>query len=72
MFIDFKKSFYTIDHNLFIKKAENMGLRCIVINWLRSYFNNRKQYVEFRNNKSCLRDFVCGVPHGSILGPSYL
>ena len=44
-----------------IKKAENMGLRGIVINWLRSYLDNRKQYVEFRNNKSSLRDVVCGV-----------
>ena len=46
-----------------------MGLRGIVINWLSSYLNNRKQYVEIINNKSSLRDVVCGVPHGSILGP---
>ena len=44
-----------------------MALRGIVINWPRSYLGNRKQYVEFRNNKSSLRDVVCGVPQGSIL-----
>ena len=44
-------------------------MRGIVINWLRSYSNNRKQYVELENNKSSLRYVVCGVPHGSILGP---
>ena len=49
-----------------------MGLRGIVINWIRSYLNNRKQYVEFRNNKFSLRDVVCGVPRGSILGPLLL
>ena len=69
MFIDLQKAFDTIDHNILIKKAEYMGLRCIVINWLRSYLNNRKQYVEFRNNKSSLRDVVCGVPQGCVLGP---
>ena len=68
MFIDLKKAFDTIDHNILIKKAENMGLRDIVINWLQSYLSNRKQYVEFRNNKS-LRDVVCHVTQGSILGP---
>ena len=69
MFIDLQKAFDTIDHNILIKKAENMGLRGIVINWLMSYLNNRKQCVEFRNNKSSLRDVVCGVPQRSILGP---
>ena len=47
MFIGLKKAFDTIDHNILIKKAENMGLKGIVINWLRSYLNNRKHYVEF-------------------------
>ena len=46
-----------------------MGLRGIVINRHRSYLSNRKQYVEFINNKSSLRYVVCGVPHGSIHGP---
>ena len=46
-----------------------MGLRGIVINWLRSYLCNQKQYVQFISNKSSLRDVICGVPHGSILGP---
>ena len=41
----------------------------IVINWLKSYLNNTKQCVEFKNNKFSLRDVACGVPHGSILGP---
>ena len=46
-----------------------MGLRYIVINWPRSYLSNRKQYVEIRNNKSTLRDDVCGVQQESILRP---
>ena len=49
MFIDIKKAFDTIDHNILIKKGENMGLRGILINRVRSYLNNRKQYVETRN-----------------------
>ena len=67
--MDLQKTFGEIDHSILINKAEIMGLRGIIINWLRSYLNNRKQYVEFRNYKSSLMDVVCVVPQGSILGP---
>ena len=67
MFVDLKTAFDTIDLNILIMKAENMGLRGIVVNWLRSYLDNRKQYVEFKHNKSSLRDVACGVSQGSIL-----
>ena len=46
-----------------------MSLSGIGKKWPCSYLNNGKQYVELRNNKSSLRDVVCGVPQGSILGP---
>ena len=55
MFIDLKKAFDIIGHNILNKKAENMGFTCIVINSLRSYLNNRKQYEALRNNKCSLR-----------------
>ena len=58
MFIDLKQAFDTIDYNILIKKAENIGLRGIVLNWLRSYLDSRKRYAEFRNNKSSYGMFV--------------
>jgi len=36
---------------------------------LRSYLNNRKQYVQLTDVKSELLEIKCGVPQGSILGP---
>ena len=39
MFVDSKKTFDTIDHNILIKKGENIGLRGIVINLLKCYLN---------------------------------
>ena len=69
MFIDVNKAFDTIDNNILIKKAENMGLRGISINWLSSYLNNDELCVEIRNNKYSLGDVVCVIPQGSIVGP---
>ena len=40
-----------------------------VNNWLRSYLNNRKQYVALGNVSSSLSTVLCGVPQGSVLGP---
>ena len=37
--------------------------------WIKSYFNNRLQYVEYNRTCSSLNGIKCGVPQGSILGP---
>ena len=69
VFIDLKKAFDTIDNNLLCKKLEYLGVRGIVNNWLKSYLNNRKQYVEINKIRSEISKVVCGVPQGSVLGP---
>ena len=37
--------------------------------WLSSYLENRLQYVSYDETDSTLRNVICGVPQGSILGP---
>lgn len=69
VFIDLKKAFDTIDHQLLLKKLDNYGCRGVVNDWLASYLSNRKQYVYFNGINSDLSNVTCGVPQGSILGP---
>ena len=69
VFIDLKKAFDTIDHELLIKKLQHYGFRGIVLEWLKSYLKNRKQYIDYENTNSVLSEIICGVPQGSILGP---
>ena len=38
--------------------------------WLKNYLTDRKQFVKFNDTKSELLPMICGVPQGSILGPS--
>ena len=69
IFIDLKKAFDTINHDLLIKKMEHFGIRGIANDWLKSYLSNRKQFANYNGTNSDLYDIECGVPQGSILGP---
>ena len=69
VFIDLKKAFDTINHNLLLKKLAHYGVRGVANKWLASYLSNRKQYVSIDECNSDLLNVLCGVPQGSILGP---
>lgn len=69
IFIDLKKAFDTIDHEILIKKMDIYGVRGVAHKWLQSYIQNRKQYVQLGSHKSTCSNITFGVPQGSVLGP---
>ncbi len=70
IFLDLKKAFDTVDHDLLLKKMHRYGVRGVALSWFGSYLENRHQYVQMNNNfKSQLQKVSCGVPQGSVLGP---
>ena len=69
MFIDLKKAFDTVDHDLLVEKLNVYGIRGIANKWLQNYLIHRKQYVVIDDHSSDLLDMTCGVPQGSVLGP---
>lgn len=69
IFIDLKKAFDTINHDILLEKMERYGMRGVGLNWLKSYLLGRQQFVKLGEHKSTLLDITCGVPQGSILGP---
>ena len=67
--LDLKKAFDAVNHAILIGKLERYGVREKSLEILRSYLSNRKQYVVLNQFKSELKDVLCGVPQGSVLGP---
>ncbi len=68
-FFDLKKAFDTIDRDILIKKLTKMGITGRILEILKSYFSNRKQYVQIGETRSGKQNLNYGVPQGSILGP---
>ena len=68
-YIDLKKAFDTVNHRILIEKMQRYGIRGHILDWFKSYLNNRKQFTHINHTNSNLNSISCGVPQGSILGP---
>ena len=69
IFLDLKKAFDTVNHNILLQKLHKLGIRGVAHKWLSDYLCNRQQFVSFDGVESKFEKIVCGVPQGSILGP---
>ena len=68
-FLDLRKAFDTVDHQILMQKLSNAGFRDPIYNFLLSYLSNRKQLVQVGAFKSRELLITKGVPQGSLLGP---
>ena len=69
VYLDFSKSFDTVNHNILMSKLLHNGVRGVMQRWFEFYLSNRKQYVSIRNCSSSMSNITLGVPQGSVLGP---
>ena len=69
IFIDLKKAFDTIDHEIILQKLAKYGVDQDALKWFKSYLKNRLQRCNVNNHLSSATPLNCGVPQGSIIGP---
>ena len=69
LYLDFRKAFDSVSHNIVLRKLQLMGIGGSLLSWFRSYLNDRLQLVKIGNCTSKLLPVTSGVPQGSILGP---
>ena len=70
LFLDLKKAFDSVSHQILLKKLEYYGVRGVALDVFKSYLSNRKQVTQINDsNVSVLELIEWGVPQGSVLGP---
>uniref|UniRef100_A0A4W5Q9E1 Reverse transcriptase domain-containing protein n=1 Tax=Hucho hucho TaxID=62062 RepID=A0A4W5Q9E1_9TELE len=69
VFLDLRKAFDTVNHQVLIAKLSTFNFSPSAIKWIESYLTGRTQYVSVNNHRSLVLNLRTGVPQGSILGP---
>jgi hypothetical protein len=69
LFVDLKKAFDTIDHEILLGKLNRYGFSSQTVELFRNYLSGRTQITVINNVSSGSCKITCGVPQGSILGP---
>ena len=69
VFLDLKKAFDTVNHEILIGKLSFLGMQPCALNLITSYLENRSQRCYVNGYLSKPQKIDYGVPQGSILGP---
>ena len=68
-FLDLKKAFDTVDHDILLSKLSAFGICGETHCWFKTYLKNRKQFCNVEGQKSSTNRIDGGIPQGSCLGP---
>ena len=69
IYLDYKKAFDKVDHEILIQKLKNHGAEGKLLNWLEEYLKDRPQIVVVQGEHSYEAKVQSGVPQGTVLGP---
>ena len=69
IFLDLKKAFDTVDHEILLKKLELYGIKNTTLRWFTSYLRNRNQVCKVGRSVSKSERIRTAVAQGSNLDP---
>ena len=69
LFLDFKKAFDSVNHEILLSKLNSYGIRGSALELFKSYLTNRTQVTYVNKTVSNSNLISHGVPQGSVLGP---
>ncbi|MBM3938999.1 MAG: hypothetical protein FJ333_10175, partial [Sphingomonadales bacterium] len=69
IFLDIKKAFDCVPHDLLFKKLHGLGIRDKALDWFKSYLTDRRQMCDVNGSLSDVKHIDIGVLQGSTLGP---
>jgi len=62
LFMDFRKAFDTVSHEILLQKLHHYGIRGMANDLIKSYLTPRQQYVTVNHICSSLSPISIGVP----------
>ena len=71
LFLDYRKAFDLINHDILIDKLITMELPAHLVRWVAAFLLDREQRVKIGNAVSRLGYPNGGVPHGTLSGPKH-
>ena len=69
IYLDFRKAFDTVRHDILLQKLWDVGISGNLWLWFKEYLSSRQQCVSINGSLSNILEVTSGVPQGGILGP---
>ncbi len=69
IYLDFYKTFDSVNHRLLLHKLRGYGIAPVVISWIECFLSRGTFQVNINGTISQIAEAISGVPQGSVIGP---